>query len=110
MAIRPFIDTLREFEVGTLLEDLSVLQNQMVAAVLETHLGGEITIKLKYVLDGHMVRVRAHVGKKFPELPRGATLFFPTPENNLERNDRNPGNLDLRSVDDPSHPDTAQES
>lgn len=104
MAIRPFVDTLRDVEFGTLLEELAEVQNQVVDAVMETNKAGEITIKLSYKPEGAgQLTIAADIKHKTPKLPRGKSLFFVTPDRNLTRQDPRQAELEgLRTVTDNS--------
>lgn len=103
MSVRPFIDTLRDVESGTLLEELSEIQNEVIAACQKTLKGGEITIKLSYKPEGEgQMTISADFKHKAPTMPRGKTLFFVTPERNLTRQDPRQQNLALRAVDSPA--------
>lgn len=101
MATRPFVDTLREIEFGTLLDELAVVQKEVVDAVMETNKGGEITIKLTYKPEGQgQITIGADIKQKAPKLARGKSLFFVTPERNLSRQNPRQQELEgLRSVE-----------
>lgn len=93
---RPFMDTLRDLEHGYLLETLTDEQHKLVAAIESTMRPGSITIKLTYKLEGRgQVAVSADVKSTLPALPRGKSLFFVTPEGNLQRDVPNQHKLDL---------------
>lgn len=100
MATRPFVDTLRDIEFGTLLEQLAEEQKDVVDAVMETGKKGEITVKLTYTPEGQgQITIAADLKAKKPQLPRGKSLFFVTPERNLSRQDPRQQELEgLRSV------------
>ena len=100
MATRPFVDTLRDIEFGTLLEELAVVQKDVIDAVMEPNKGGEITIKLAYKPEGQgQLTIAADIKHKAPKLPRGKSLFFVTPERNLSRQNPRQQELDgLRQV------------
>jgi hypothetical protein len=88
MGIRLFSDVLREIRNGEALDNLSEKLNQLVKAVDETGKGGELTLKitLKPMKSG-AIEICDDVKIKKPELPVGTSLFFPTVEGNLQRND-----------------------
>jgi hypothetical protein len=97
MATRPFVDTLREIEFGTLLDELADVQKEVIAAVMETNKSGEIVIKLSYKPEGQgQLTIAADIKQKAPKLPRGKSLFFVTPERNLSR--QNPRQQELEGL------------
>lgn len=97
---RPFIDTFRDLEHGHLLEELSDVQQQVVNAVSATNKPGKIVIELNYKPEGSgQLTVKATIKPKVPELARGSSLFFMSPEGNLLREDPRQAKLPLRSVD-----------
>lgn len=101
MTTRPFIDTLRAIESGILLDDLADKQQEIVDAVRNTHKVGEIVIKLTYRPEGNVqLSIEADVKTKVPKLPRGKSIFFITPEANLQRDDPRQERLDLRPAPD----------
>lgn len=102
MPVRPFIDTLREVEFGHLLDELSDAQKEVVDAVSSTNKAGTITITLSYKPEGSgQLTIKADIKKKVPTLARGTSLFFMTPEGNLQREDPRQQKLPLKSVDTP---------
>ena len=101
--IRPFMDTLREVEYGHLLNDLSDIQREILDGVSETQKKGSLTITLEYIPegDGQVTIVAKEPKASIPQMPRGKTLFFLTPERNLTRHDPRQMALDgLRKVSD----------
>lgn len=85
--IRPFVDTLRDIEHGNLLDELAQQQHRIVNKVLETNGTGELAIVLKYKTTGKgQITIEAVIKQKVPAYPRGQSLFFITPEGNLDRN------------------------
>lgn len=109
MSTRPFIDTLREIEYGHLLEELAASQKEVIDAVMLTGKKGAITITLSYTPEGDgQITAVADLKAKVPQLPRGKTLFFVTPERNLSRQDPRQRELEgLRNVSDTT--DTTRE-
>ena len=99
---RPFIDTLRTVEYGHLLDELTEVQHEVVEAVNKTGKQGQITIVLKYKQETEgQIRIEADIKDKVPQQARGGTLFFLTPEGNLDQNDPRQSNLPLRNVNEP---------
>lgn len=88
MSIRPFTDVLRDMRFGETLDELSEEFNKLVAAVDNTGKAGSLTltIKLKPSTAG-AIEVLDDIKAKAPQLSKGSSLFFPTVECNLVRND-----------------------
>lgn len=105
MTTRPFVDTLRDLEYGKLLDDLADAQHAVIAGVQETHKIGTVTVVLKYryETDGQ-ISVETDVKNKVPKMPRGTTLFFTTPEGNIQRDDPRQRKLELKKVADDKQP------
>ncbi len=88
MAARPFVDTLNTIRVGELHDELTTELNALVAAVCATGRKGELTLKLSLKPTGRgQIEIVDEVKTKVPALPHGSTIFFATPENNLQRED-----------------------
>jgi hypothetical protein len=87
--IRPFIDFLREQRAGETEEELAKALNALVAAVSATDKKGKLvlTISVEPVKNTGTMLVSDEVTLKLPQLPRGRTMFYGTPENNLQRRD-----------------------
>ncbi len=101
MSTRPCIDTFRQIEGGILLEELADKQSEVLKAVQHTNKKGMLTITLSYTPEGQgQVSIEADIKTKAPKMSRGRSLFFVTPDANLERNDPRQAELELRSVDD----------
>ena len=99
MAKRPFIDTFRELEYGHLLDELTDAQNELIQAVQHTNKPGKITIELEYKPEGEgQLVIKSKMNKKLPQLPRGSSIFFVTPERNLTRLDPRQQQLELKQV------------
>lgn len=103
MATRPFIDTFRELEYGNLQDELSEIQKEIVQAVQHTNKAGKLVIELEFKPegDGQLV-IKSKVTKKLPQLPRGSSIFFVTPDRNLQRHDPRQQSLELKTVEKPT--------
>lgn len=102
MAQRPFIDTLRKIRRGGLADELTEELHKLTQQCTETGRAGELVlkIKLKPGKSGY-VEVIDEVTARPPKRERGASIFFATPEGNLQTNDPRQGELDgIRSVDE----------
>lgn len=100
MAEKSFNIVLGELRFGETLDELTSKMAELVAAVGNTQKVGEITIKLKLKPGaGGSIEITDEIKAKIPELPKGSSLFFATPENNLVRNDPRQQALPLKSVD-----------
>lgn len=101
--MKPFDETLKDIEFGHLSRELAEIQQEVVKAVSETNKAGEITIKLTFKPEGSgQLTIKADVKKKIPQLPRGTSLFFMTPEGNIQREDPRQQKLPLKSVEQPA--------
>lgn len=102
MSIRPFPDTLRQIRYGALQDELSEGLNQLTQACTESGKVGELVlkIKLKPNLSGQ-VEIVDDLTVKLPKPVRGSSIFFATPEGNLQREDPRQGELEgIRKVPD----------
>ncbi|MCG9105604.1 hypothetical protein LH433_02385 [Laribacter hongkongensis] len=87
---RPITDILHELRRGDLVDEASDALKEVVTAVEQTGKAGELTLKLivKPASKGTGTMVIADkLTKKMPELPRGETIMFSTPEGNLQTSD-----------------------
>lgn len=101
MTTRPFVDTFRQIESGILIDELADKQQEIIKAVQLTNKKGALTITLSYTPEGNgQVSIEADVKTKAPKMSRGRSIFFVTPDANLERNDPRQSELNLRSIDD----------
>lgn len=102
MAVRPFMDFLREQRAGELQDELSQELNNVVAQVERMGKKGTITLTIEVApvskeMSGQVV-VRDSIVVKLPKAARPPTLFFTTPENNLSRKDFRQNELELKPV------------
>lgn len=99
---RPFAETLRDLRAGRTQDELAEAMNQVVKAVRETGKVGEVTltIRVKPASAGNTdtLMLSDAIKTKIPQLERGASIFFATPDNNLTRRDPNQRELPLRVV------------
>ncbi len=101
MAARPFIDTLRELRAGQTEEDLAHELNALVEAVTATGKKGTLTLTItvqKVTKNSDQLLLVDDVKTKLPKADRGASIFWPTAENNLVRHDPRQGKLELRKA------------
>lgn len=101
-----FADWLRALRYGELNDELTAKLKELVQAVESTEKVGTLTIKIALKPShGSALEIVDDVAMKKPELARGSTLMFPTPQGNLQRNDpRQPELPEIRVVDDRSAP------
>lgn len=59
-----------------------------------------LTLTIKPLGQSGQYEIRDQIKQQLPELDRGITLFFGTPEGNLTREDPNQQNLALKTVPD----------
>lgn len=109
LAVRSFVDTLREIRSGNCLDELSVSLNDLVAAVRNTGKSGELILKVKVTPAGsgrvEAIQVDDSIIVKMPELPKPSTLFFTTEDNNLQRQDPRQKSFGLEAVDGGKKPE-----
>jgi len=91
--IRTFTDAIAVFEGGTLNQDLTEHQRDIVAAINNAVADGAkrgkgtLVIKLDYVYDGELVDIQADVKTTLPKEKRKRSVMWTTPDNNLCRHD-----------------------
>ena len=97
---RPFLDTLRDLGHGTIHDLLSDGLQELVAAVASEGRGGKLvfTINLKPLGKGDALVATPEIVVKAPRQALDTTVFYPTPENNLVREDPRQQKLELRNV------------
>lgn len=95
MAHRPFNEFLANLRFGETHDELSAALNALVERCVATGKAGTLTftVTLKPT-KGSAIEVIDDVKAKAPTFSRGATLMFPTPENNLARTDPRQGTLE----------------
>jgi len=93
--------TVAQLRAGATQEELSEQLSEAVNMARETGKPAEVTLKItvKPVGDGQY-ELRDKVSAKLPELQRGMTLMFGTPDGNLMREDPRQKKMDLRGVSD----------
>ncbi len=88
-----------EVEDGELHADLTRALQSLIAELHEgraagvSRAAGKLAVTFDFVLADGVVEVRADIASKTPKRPRGRSIFWVTPENNLSR--RNPRQPDL---------------
>lgn len=100
---QPFSELLDSIDFGSLSDEATHELNELVHACTETGKGGELTLvlKLKPLAKGGQVEIVPDIKVKKPKMPRGVTIMFATPENNLQREDPRQRTLDgVRSADE----------
>lgn len=99
---RPFFETLRELRAGRTLEDLGTEMTKLIVAVKATGKSGELTLKLKIKPPKNgaisYLTIEDQISVKEPKLDRGDTVFFPTADNGLSRQDPTQAELKFVSV------------
>lgn len=96
-----FLETVRQLRAGRTQDELSQKLNQLTQDCRATGKQGSITLTIKVKPD------KGDTGQYFleddiktsePKFDRGQTIFWGTPEGNLQRTDPNQGELPLRDV------------
>lgn len=91
---REFFQTLPEIRGGVLQEELTDAMRKVVCAVGNTNKPGVITLKLTFKPGSSgSIEVLDELKTKVPELSKGSSLFFATPENYLVRDNPRQDNL-----------------
>lgn len=88
MGARPFSDTLRQIRFGELQDELTEQLNALTTACTKSGRAGELVLKIKLKPGkGGQVEVLDDLNVKMPKPERGTSIFFATPEGNLQRED-----------------------
>lgn len=97
---RPFMDFLREHRTGITHDLLSDALQDLVAAVVQEQKVGKLvlTIGVKPMGKGDGLEVSAQIDCKPPKETAGVAIFFPTPDNNLVRQDPRQTTMELREI------------
>jgi hypothetical protein len=98
-----FTHTINQLRYGQTAEELSDHVARCVNAARDTGKQAELTVKLvfKPEANGAQIFIRDDIKTKVPGFPREATILFPTPQGNLQREDPRQTSLPgLRSVDE----------
>jgi len=99
-----YLDTLRNLTFGQTAEDASKALAKCVQRSAETGKKSTITIKLTISPVGNrtgQIKIDDTITTKLPEVERGGSLVFSTPDGNLTRTNPKQGSMDLRAVDAP---------
>jgi len=97
-----FTHTITQLRYGQTAEELSEHVARCVNAARDTNKIAELTIKLRFKpeANGAQIFIIDEIKPKIPSFPREATILFPTPQGNLQREDPRQTSLPgLRSVD-----------
>jgi hypothetical protein len=88
MAVRPITDILPMLRMGEAVEEASKKMNELIQAVDNTGKPGTFILKItvKPSTSGAL-ELTDDIAIKKPEGKKGSSLFFATPEGNLQRND-----------------------
>lgn len=113
MAARPFLETLRDIRRGACLDELAIKLNELVGQIRATGKGGQMILKLTLKPagkhDANVLSITDEIILKLPELDGEVTIFFPTADNNLSRQDPGQFPLELRAVGEPTiDPETGE--
>ncbi len=96
-----FAFTLNQMRAGKTQEELSKELNQLVQDCRSTGKKGELTLTITVRPDkgdSGQYFLRPSIKVKTPQFEIGDTLFWGTPEGNLQRTDPAQGDLDLRII------------
>lgn len=88
MNTKSFADTLQDLRYGTLHDELSEKMQEVVNACMDTKRVGSLTLKINFKPGkAGELEVTDKVTASIPELERGTSIMFVTPEGNLQRED-----------------------
>jgi hypothetical protein len=96
-----FVHTLNSLRTGAA-EDASNELAEAIQAARDTGKVATVTVTLKIKPETGMsgiFDIQEEVKSKLPQMPRGRTIMFETPDGNLVTDDPNQQDLPLRSVD-----------
>lgn len=93
--------TVANMRYGATQEELSEKLAEAVNMARETGKQAEVTLKLTVKPEGDgQYKLTDKITAKLPELPRGSTIMFGTPDGNLMREDPRQEKMPLRGVED----------
>lgn len=96
-----FNSTVALLRYGATQDEASDALAAAIDASRETGKQATVTLKLTIVPNGEgQIDIRDKVDSKLPEMPRGSTLLFTTPECNVMRENPAQEKLKLRGVED----------
>lgn len=98
---RPFLDTLRDLRGGNVHDELSDALQEVVAAVSAEGKAGKLTLTISVKPAGAgqgALLVVDDIKIAVPKPTNGGTIFYATPDNNLQREDPKQSRLPLRDV------------
>lgn len=103
--LRPdlFVSTVRDLSYGADALKASETLDKAVQRSLDTGKATTMTLKLTIKPVGNhtgQVEIKDSISCKLPELDRGMSLMFVTPDGNLTRDNPKQASMDLRSVDE----------
>jgi hypothetical protein len=95
-----FMDFLREHRHGATHAELSELLQELTAAVVEERKAGSLTLKitLKPLAKGDGMEVSCDTKLNAPQPVPGVSIFYPTPSNDLVRQDPRQQAMDLKEI------------
>lgn len=94
-----FLDILRICQRGNTVEQLNDNMAELTKAVMEANGTGSLTLKISMKPDGNnSVELDSVVTLKKPNIKRGKTIMFVSPDGALVRNDPRQTDLPLRAV------------
>lgn len=90
-----FTHALGHLEFGLTSDEIDQKLHEAIKAAQHTGKNAEVTVKLtvKPSTSGVQVFIVADIKAKIPRLPREQTIFFPTEDGNLLRNDPRQNNV-----------------
>lgn len=103
-----FFDVLRIAQRGNTVEQLNDSLAELTKAVMDARGSGSLTLKISLKPDGdNSVEMDSTVTLKKPNIKRGKTIMFVSPEGALVRNDPRQIDMPLRAVPVAAAPQSA---
>ncbi len=102
-----FTHTLGHLQYGKTNDDIDAALHQCIEASRQTAKVSEITVKLtcKPSESGFQVFITSDIKTKIPKLPQEPTIFFPTEDGDLKRNDPRQNTLPGIKIADDERPE-----
>lgn len=98
-----FTHTINSLRSGRTQQEASELLNDLVNICRDTGKSGKITLEIAINPDKGLngqYFISDKITVKKPEFPRGQTILWGTPDGNLQINDPNQSELDLKVIED----------
>jgi len=93
--------TVAQLRYGAAQEEASIMLAEAVERASETGKQAKVSFEITVKPTGSgQYELKEKIKQNLPDLPKGTTLMFGTPDGNLTREDPRQVNMDLRAADD----------